>query len=125
MPSAPISEFSLAIIAAIRKVPRGRVATYGQIAAIAGRPGAARAVVWILHSSSQKHRVPWHRIVNAKGKIAFNIDSTEFQRQGQRLRREGIAVDHMTGKIDLSMFQYRKKSPSPTKSSRKNKTAII
>ena len=55
----------------IRSIPEGRVATYGQIAGYAGSRRAARQVAYILHSSSEKHALPWHRVVNSKGGISL------------------------------------------------------
>ncbi len=85
-----MTEFSKAVISVIRKVPKGKVATYGQIAKLAGKPHAARAVSWILHSSSLAQKLPWQRILNAKGQIAFPRDSRLFQRQSRLLRKEGV-----------------------------------
>lgn len=70
---------------AVRKIPRGKVATYGQIAAAAGCPGAARQVAWALHSS---HGLPWHRVVGAGGKILLRGDLAQEQRL--RLQAEGV-----------------------------------
>ena len=102
-----MSPLTRKVIACVRKVPRGRVATYGQIAKLAGNPRASRAVVWILHSSSEAAHLPWHRIINAKGKIGFPPESLEFQRQCSRLEAEGIEVDLLSGRIDLKRYQYR------------------
>ncbi|MFX1494230.1 MAG: MGMT family protein, partial [Promethearchaeota archaeon] len=62
----PIS-FSQNIRELIKQIPYGRIATYGQIAAFAGNPRAARQVAWILHSCSKKDNLPWHRVINSKG----------------------------------------------------------
>jgi methylated-DNA-protein-cysteine methyltransferase-like protein len=69
----------------IVRVPHGRVATYGQIAKLAGYPGAARQVVWALRSGSG---LPWHRIVGAGGKISLPGDAGFEQRM--RLQMEGV-----------------------------------
>lgn len=55
----------------IRRIPEGKVATYGQIAALAGNHRAARQVAWILHSSSKKENLPWHRVVNSQEGISL------------------------------------------------------
>ncbi len=60
-----------AIWDAVRRIPRGRVATYGQIAALAGRPGQPRLVGYALHHLPEGSKVPWHRVVNAQGKISW------------------------------------------------------
>lgn len=102
-----MTEFAIKVIATIRKIPRGRVATYSQIAALAGKPGAARGVVWILNSSSGVHGLPWHRVINAKGMIAFPRTSTSFRKQRALLLREKIAF-LSPGAIDLKKHQWKK-----------------
>ena len=70
---------------AIRRIPRGKVATYGQIARAAGFPGAARQVVWALHSS---RGLPWQRVVGARGRILLQGEAALEQRL--RLENEGV-----------------------------------
>lgn len=69
-----MTPFTQDVVTIIRAIPAGRVATYGQIARLAGNPRAARQVVRILHSMSQAERLPWHRVVNAKGEISQGIE---------------------------------------------------
>jgi methylated-DNA-protein-cysteine methyltransferase related protein len=76
-----------AIIKAIRAVPKGEVAGYGEIARRAGLPGRARMVA----------RLPWHRILRSDGSIAFPKDSAHYAEQIQRLRAEGVEV--VNGKV--------------------------
>jgi methylated-DNA-protein-cysteine methyltransferase-like protein len=83
-----MNDFSQRIIETIKKIPEGSVATYGQIAAIAGNSRAARTVSWILNSSSEKHDLPWHRVVNSKGFISLKGEGYELQKQ--LLRQEGV-----------------------------------
>lgn len=78
-------------LAAIRAVPRGQVAGYGEIARRAGLPGRARMVAHLL-SHNEDPRLPWHRILRSDGRIAFPDDSPQFAEQVQRLRAEGVAV---------------------------------
>ena len=78
-------------LAAIRAVPRGQVAGYGEIARRAGLPGRARMVARLL-SQNDDPRLPWHRILRSDGRIAFPEDSAQFAEQVQRLRAEGITV---------------------------------
>ncbi len=92
------------VIAAIKAVPRGRVATYGQIASLAGSPRAARQVVRVLHSSSRKHKLPWHRIVNGRGRISLK-PGEGYEEQKARLMAEGVTFaidDH----IDLGEYLW-------------------
>jgi methylated-DNA-protein-cysteine methyltransferase-like protein len=76
-----------AFLAQIRRIPRGKVATYGDVAYAAGFPGAARQVAWALHSSGPG--LPWHRVVGAEGKILCTGELGFEQRM--RLQQEGVA----------------------------------
>jgi methylated-DNA-protein-cysteine methyltransferase related protein len=80
------------ILAAIRAVPRGQVAGYGEIARRAGLPGRARMVAKLL-SGNDDDALPWHRILKSDGRIAFPQDSPYFIEQVQRLRAEGVIVE--------------------------------
>ena len=83
----------------IAKVPRGKVATYGQIALLAGFPGAARQVVWALRTGTG---LPWHRVVGAGGKISLPGNLGLEQRM--RLEMEGVKFHGR--KIDMSNFAW-------------------
>ena len=85
-----------AIIAAIRAVPKGEVAGYGEIARRAGLPGRARMVARVLSNNEVKD-LPWHRILRSDGSIAFPKDSVHYAEQTQRLRAEGVEV--VNGKV--------------------------
>lgn len=80
------------ILAAIRAVPSGAVAGYGQIARRAGLPGRARMVARLL-SGNEDPALPWHRILRSDGRIAFPAGSRGFREQVRRLRAEGVAVE--------------------------------
>ncbi len=97
------------IRATIRRIPRGKVATYGQVAEAAGFPGCARQVVWALRDST-KHGVPWHRVLAAGGHIRLPGEAGLEQRL--RLRTEGVAFKG--GRVDLAACQvkFRAKRPS-------------
>jgi methylated-DNA-protein-cysteine methyltransferase-like protein len=94
--------FSERVVAEIKAVPRGRVATYGQIARRAGNSRAARQVSYILHSSSRKEQLPWHRVINSKGGISLK-KGYGYERQKQLLIDEGIIFDK-DDLIDLKRF---------------------
>lgn len=79
------------ILAAIRSVPRGQVAGYGEIARRAGLPGRARLVARLL-AGNDDAGLPWHRILRSDGRIAFPADHPQFDEQQQRLRAEGVDV---------------------------------
>ena len=96
--------FTEVVIQVIKKIPKGKVATYGQIATLAGSPRAARQVVRILHSSSKKHNLPWHRVINSQGKIALR-ENEGFEIQKGLLEKEKVKVAD-SGKIDLDKYLW-------------------
>ncbi len=106
------------IYASVRRVPKGRVATYGQIASLADLPGYARHVGRALRELPEGSRVPWHRIVNSRGEIAersartrssttMTLDSETLQ--FQLLIDEGIEFDG-NRRIPLKQFQWKPRS---------------
>lgn len=106
------TELTLEVIKTIHKIPKGKVATYGQIAQLAGRPNAIRAVVWILHSCSKKYKLPWHRVLNSKGKIAFDKRASNYRKQKRLLEREGVIFGD-NDQLSLPKYQWKKKPPRP------------
>ncbi len=100
---------------AIKGIPSGKVATYGQIAALAGSPRGARQVVWILHSSWEKDRLPWHRVINTKGQISLGR-GYGYELQKALLEEEGI-VFGANDTIDLKRFGWQ-----PTRSKVRKRT---
>jgi methylated-DNA-protein-cysteine methyltransferase-like protein len=93
------------IYAAVRRIPRGRVATYGQIAQVAGLPGFARQVGYALAALSPSTAVPWHRVINARGAISLPpLDRGVSQRV--LLEREGVHFD-AGGRVSLARFGWR------------------
>jgi len=99
-----VEPFTKRVIEIIKAIPEGKVMTYGQIAQFAGSPRAARQVVRILHSMSQKYRLPWHRVVNARGEIQI---ADEEARAFQRLRLELEGITFKTANsIRLADVQY-------------------
>lgn len=93
------------IISIIKRIPKGKVATYGQIAALAGNPRGARAVIWILHSSSGKEKLPWHRVINGKGQISLK-PGQGYEEQRVMLESEGVELS-LSGTIDLEKHQWK------------------
>jgi methylated-DNA-protein-cysteine methyltransferase-like protein len=91
-----LSLFTRKAIAAIKKIPRGKVSTYGMISAMAGNPRAARQVVWILNSYSEWNNLPWHRIVNRNGRISlakgrgYELQKALLQKEGMRFSKNDI-----------------------------------
>jgi methylated-DNA-protein-cysteine methyltransferase-like protein len=96
--------FSSKAKAIIKRVPKGKVATYGQIAAMAGSPLGARQVVRVLHSSSRSDNLPWHRIINKAGKIALQ-PGQGFEEQKSLLLQEGVLFSR-DGTVDLNRYQW-------------------
>ena len=84
----------------VHQIPVGKVATYGQIANLAGMPSHARLVGRVLSRLPPDTRLPWHRVVNAQGKIT----NPARQRQQQRLAEEGIILIH--GRVSLRLYAW-------------------
>jgi methylated-DNA-protein-cysteine methyltransferase-like protein len=89
----------------VQGIPRGHVLTYGEVARLAGRRGAARRVSQAMRRAPKGTNLPWHRVINAQGKISFPEDSTGFQKQKKLLQSEGVFF--LDGRIDLDRFGYR------------------
>jgi methylated-DNA-protein-cysteine methyltransferase-like protein len=97
-------KFSEQVYAVVRWVPWGYVATYGQIARLLGQPHAARTVGWAMRGLSEGSDVPWHRVVNAAGRIIIS-DPQGAVEQRRLLEAEGVAFD-ACGRIDLERFGW-------------------
>jgi len=91
MKSRPPLEFTRRVRDVIRSIPRRKVASYGQVAALAGDGRQARQVAWILHSSSDKEGLPWHRVIAARGRISLP-PARGGREQKRRLLSEGVKV---------------------------------
>lgn len=86
-------------------IPRGHVLTYGEVARLAGMSRAARRVSQAMRRAPRGMKLPWHRVVNAQGKISFPPDSPGYTRQKDLLEGEGVVF--LNGRIDLDRFGYR------------------
>jgi methylated-DNA-protein-cysteine methyltransferase-like protein len=94
------------IYAVVRRIPEGRVATYGQVAALAGIPGHARQVGYALHALPDGADAPWQRVINARGEVSERADGG--WREGYQrhlLEEEGVAFD-ARGRVDLARFRW-------------------
>ncbi|HWQ09183.1 MAG TPA: MGMT family protein [Holophaga sp.] len=98
--------FRAAVLRLVRRIPHGRVATYGQIAAMAGFPRRPRQVGMILKGLPEGTGLPWHRVVNAQGLVPSKGRWWGAMVQIQRLREEGIAVDDL-GNLSLPDWQWQ------------------
>ncbi|MGH0038452.1 MAG: MGMT family protein [Myxococcota bacterium] len=90
----------------VRRIPAGRVATYGQVAELAGLGGHARQVGYALHSLRGDLDVPWQRVINARGEISARGEPTGEQIQRQMLEAEGVGFD-TRGRVDLAAHGWR------------------
>lgn len=101
------SDTYLAIYAVVERIPKGSVATYGQVAALAGLPGRARLVGYALSALAGKSSIPWHRVVNAQGRVSLrSCGSGADMEQRLRLEHEGVKFD-ASGRILLERFLWR------------------
>ena len=98
------------VYALVARIPYGKVATYGQIALYLGQPRAARTVGWALHALPDDLHIPWHRVINAQGRVSTSCLTHSADLQRAMLEEEGIAFDQ-DGYIDL--HAYRWNGPEP------------
>jgi methylated-DNA-protein-cysteine methyltransferase related protein len=97
--------FTARAVAVIRSIPRGKVASYGQVAGNAGSPLAARQVVRVLHTLSRVERLPWHRVISGRGTISLPRGAG-FEQQKALLEAEGIAVSK-DGRVDVARHRWK------------------
>jgi len=105
---AVLREFSshARILAVVRRIPRGRVATYGQVAVLAGLARQPRLVGYALHALPSTTTVPWHRVINARGMVSLRAEGDAALTQRRRLEREGVSFD-ARGRVSLERFRWR------------------
>jgi len=89
----------------VRRIPRGRVTTYGHVAALCGKPRAARTVGWALHALPDESGVPWHRVINARGGISISKVGIPPELQRALLKAEGVKFD-LYGRVDLERWGW-------------------
>jgi methylated-DNA-protein-cysteine methyltransferase related protein len=95
------------IYAVVRRIPSGKVTTYGNVARIAGLPGHARQVGYALAALPDGTSVPWHRVINAQGRLSLErVSSSSGTTQRIRLAREGVTVN-AGGRVSLARFGWR------------------
>jgi methylated-DNA-protein-cysteine methyltransferase-like protein len=95
------------IYAAVKRIPRGRVATYGQIASLAGFGRHARLVGYALHALPHGSTTPWHRVINAQGRVsARHAEPDGSLLQRMLLEAEGVRFD-ARGRVSLARFGWR------------------
>jgi methylated-DNA-protein-cysteine methyltransferase related protein len=105
MRSTPVLDSnSERILAAVRRIPRGRVSTYGDVADVAGLPRRARLVGTVLRQSPPSRNLPWFRVINASGRISFPVGSDAYKTQRSKLEAEGVVF--ISGRIDLKKYGW-------------------
>jgi methylated-DNA-protein-cysteine methyltransferase related protein len=96
--------FKDSVIEIIKNIPVGRVTTYGTVAALAGSPRSAREVGYLLHSLTQKHNLPWQRVINKKGYISIRGEDVNMKNlQKKLLEEEGVEV---SGEFMIDLKKY-------------------
>ncbi|MGH8035576.1 MAG: MGMT family protein [Lysobacterales bacterium] len=88
----------------VQGIPRGCVLTYGNVARLAGLGGSPRVVSKALAKAPRSMKLPWHRVLNAGGRISFPLDSADYRQQKSRLEKEGVVF--LNGKTNLDQFGY-------------------
>jgi methylated-DNA-protein-cysteine methyltransferase-like protein len=99
-----LTPFTQKALRVIRHIPEGRVLTYGRAAVLSGKPKGARQISRVLHSMSKKYDLPWHRVVNSKGKISLR-PSQGYELQKALLESEGIKFSK-NDIIDLDLYLW-------------------
>ena len=89
----------------ILDIPAGSVASYGQVAEIAGIPRGARQVAYALRHAPKELQLPWYRVITASGKLAFEKGSASFRRQRDLLADEGVTM--LRGKVDMDTYRWQ------------------
>ena len=88
----------------VASIPLGKVASYGQVATLAGVPRGARLVGRIMGALPVDSNLPWHRVIRADGKLAFPEDSDRYRRQRDQLAQDGVVL--LKGKVNRTLFQW-------------------
>ncbi len=97
--------FTANAVRVIRSIPRGKVASYGQVAALCGSPKAARQIVRILHTLSAREKLPWHRVIGSAGRISLP-EGSGFEEQKALLKKEGVRVSE-EGAVDMARHSWK------------------
>lgn len=104
------NNFYVCVYEAVKQIPRGRVATYGQIATMCGAPRSARMVGWALNAlndADPKSEVPWQRVINREGRISIVNRHATKDLQAELLRAEGVTVELRDGNFWVDLARYR------------------
>lgn len=104
----------------VKRIPKGRVATYGQVASLAGMAGHARQVGYALYALPEGTEIPWHRVINAKGMISSRSEPVSEEKQRLLLEAEGICFNEEK-RLRFNRYRWH---PGAKKAGLKNPTAI-
>jgi len=104
-PENPNREWARNVWKVVADIPRGHVLTYGEVARLSGMPSYARRVSQAMRWAPHSMKLPWHRVINAQGKISFPPDSSGYRRQKELLENEGVVI--LNGRVDLDRYGYR------------------
>ncbi len=102
----PLPDSRTRIYAVVKRIPRGRVATYGQVATLAGLDGHARQVGYALHDLPARSNVPWHRVINARGEISPRSAGDSHELQKMLLEGEGVEFS-LDGRVELKRYRWK------------------
>jgi methylated-DNA-protein-cysteine methyltransferase related protein len=103
-PAVGMQSVPESILAAVRRIPRGKVCTYGNVAEVAGLPRRARLVGTVLRQTPAARGLPWYRVINAGGRISFPVGSDAYARQRHKLEAEGVVF--VGGRVDLRRYGW-------------------
>lgn len=100
-----MGSFSESVYTTVRRIPHGRVVSYGDVAAMLGKPRAARGVGWALNTLDDESDVPWWRVINRRGEISIRHPDFSVRVQRALLEDEGVLFDD-AGRVDLARFGW-------------------
>jgi methylated-DNA-protein-cysteine methyltransferase-like protein len=89
----------------VSQIPRGKVASYGQVASLADLPGHARYVGYVMKTLPAGSKLPWYRVVNSRGAISFKPGSRQYQAQKSRLEAEGVVF--IKGRFSMARYGWK------------------
>jgi methylated-DNA-protein-cysteine methyltransferase-like protein len=117
---APDEKYRERVYKIVRRIPSGRVMTYGQIAYMLGQGYTPRTVGFVMHGADERN-TPWHRVINSQGKCSTGRIVLPADKQQRMLEREGVKFDQ-TGRCDLETFLWKPRRPALRKSARTRTT---
>ncbi len=102
------SNFYARVYTILPQIPKGKVATYGQIASLIGSPRAARMVGWAMHAIDNKglEKYPWQRVINRQGRISTTCETHTAHEQAKLLRQDGVQVTERDGNYYVDLEKY-------------------